>query len=85
MNTIDCAFFNAMGVYISALARHNPVNASITSAEAVHGENNGDPEVPLHRLSGLEMENRIDSYSSRKQPLLLDLRDGLEILTDVHP
>jgi hypothetical protein len=31
------------------------------------------------------MENRIDPYSSREEPLLLDLRDGLEILTDVHP
>jgi hypothetical protein len=46
---------------------------------------NGEPGAPLHRLSGLEMENRIDPYSSREEPLLLGLRDGLEILTDVHP
>jgi hypothetical protein len=44
-----------------------------------------EPGAPLHRLSGLEMENRIDSYSAREEPLLLGLRDGLEILTDVHP
>jgi hypothetical protein len=46
---------------------------------------NGEPGAPIHRLSGLEMENRIDPYSSREEPLLLALRDGLEILTDVHP
>jgi hypothetical protein len=31
------------------------------------------------------MENRIDPYSAREEPLLLGLRDGLEIPTDVHP
>jgi predicted transcriptional regulator len=34
------------------------------------------------RAGGLEMENRIDSYRSCEEPLLLGLRDGLEILTD---
>ena len=46
---------------------------------------NGEPGASLHRLSGLEMENRIDPYSAREEPLLLGLRDGLEIPTDVHP
>src|SRR6266853_82164 len=31
------------------------------------------------------VENRIDPYSAREEPLLLGLRDGFEILTDVHP
>ena len=45
---------------------------------------NCEPGAPLHRLSGLQMENRIDSYSCRKESLLLGLHDGLEILTDFH-
>jgi Phage integrase, N-terminal SAM-like domain len=39
----------------------------------------------LYKLSALAMENRIDPYRSREEPLLFAFRDRLEILTDIHP